>query len=399
MGDLVYFQKVRGVWTRMTKKRPIRKKSKHELAAMSMRREQNQQIVAAKNKAIQEQQSTDDQLQDDSTSTSAPEPSVRRIQVIESSESEEIEKLMKEDILPKNAQNYTGEEPRWSSTTSGSAKETDALINDASNSANRPPVNDSLQEGDKKTFIRDVDRELIMELWDYGAEDLEDPDSESPDDDNVKSSFLLKSNYSLQNAESEQLSEEKLTEKQLRKQLIKERKERRKESARMKKADKKRQKIEKKKIKTYNKAAKKNLKKAKKAAKKRNKKGKKETKKIDKEVKKRLKKDQTLLKLKAMEDNLLNEINGVVVLKKKKPKKPKKKIRFYRKRSHSSILFGLIGKYCCACLPLAPENDDTDIAKEEEEELGRKRKWDPDWDLKTVTDCDGKYVHFEDKQF
>ena len=45
--------------------------------------------------------------------------------------------------------------------------------------------------------------------------------------------------------------------------------------------------------------------------------------------------------------------------------------------------FDLIGS---ASLPLAPENDDTNIAKEEEEELGRKREWDPDWDLKTVTD-------------
>ena len=44
-----------------------------------------------------------------------------------------------------------------------------------------------------------------------------------------------------------------------------------------------------------------------------------------------------------------------------------------------------------AC-PVAPENDDANIDKEEAEELGQKRERDPDWDLKTVTDCDGTYV-------
>ena len=58
--------------------------------------------------------------------------------------------------------------------------------------------------------------------------------------------------------------------------------------------------------------------------------------------------------------------------------------------------FDLIGS---AYPPLAPENDDANIAKEKEEELGRKQEGDPDWDPKTTTDYDGTYVYFANSSY
>ena len=100
-------------------------------------------------------------------------------------------------------------------------------------------------------------------------------------------------------------------------------------------------------------------------------------------AKKRIK----LIKFKIKEDKILNQLaNGG-----KKVKKPKRTIKFYRIRNHSYAIFALIGKYCCACLPLAPLENGEKIS-EEKNDAAQKRKWDPDWDLKTVTA--GKYIFF-----
>jgi len=405
-------------------------KLKKALDSMKVRHELNKEVIVfqehtRKFKNIEQNQAPVDQIQDDTLQSDvandipdreASESSLsstvtrtnvrpRRIFVRESSSSDE-QQLLKEgtpkdddkinlesthdetkvataDDNTKNLNKRSGNDSKPSSMTLIDIE--DSHI-ESSSSTQQPPAKDALQEGDKTTFLRNADRHLTMALWDFDADDLKDSDDECPEnDEDAESSFLPPNFRSLEEIRSQRRIEntevkEILSEKKRKKQHIKDVKAYRKEKKKIQKAEKKQKKIEKKKEKKYNKQAKKTIKKARKAAKKRAKKGKKEIKKSKKAAKKRIKNDKKLIKLKIKEDKILSQLtNGG-----KKVKKPKRKIKFYRKRNHSCVIFALIGKYCCACLPLAPLENEGNVP-EKGNEVAQKRKWDPDWDLVTVT--------------
>ena len=108
---------------------------------------------------------------------------------------------------------------------------------------------------------------------------------------------------------------------------------------------------------SFNKKMKKLDKVAKAETKKARKEARKENKELKKVAEKRLKQDAKMLKLKSLEDKLYNQMNGI------SSKKPKKRLRMYRKREYSHYIFQLLGNYCCACLPLSPLEEDEECNK------------------------------------